>query len=213
LAGLCVYLSTGKTHREGFTVLFAFVLVVATLVAWAVGHRSATWPDHARRGLAAAMVFAGIGHLVGPQPFVQHLPEWVPAREAIVYLSGIVEIGFGAALVALPARRAATGRLLALFFLAVWPANVYVAVAGVDVDGQPGGAYPWIRLPFQAVFVAWALWSTRATATNGRSGAMTTAPLADRRAGMPAASSARGPLESSLSSIRANRLAAEHKDL
>jgi hypothetical protein len=37
---------------------------------------------------------------------------------------------------------------------------VYVAVAGIDVEGQPGGWYPWLRLPFQVLFVAWALWST-----------------------------------------------------
>ena len=41
----------------------------------------------------------------------------------------------------------------------VFPANVYVAIAGLDVDGQPGGIYPWLRLPFQALFIAWALWS------------------------------------------------------
>jgi uncharacterized membrane protein len=38
---------------------------------------------------------------------------------------------------------------------------VYVAVAGVEVDGQPGGQYPWLRLPLQALFVWLALWTTR----------------------------------------------------
>jgi uncharacterized membrane protein len=144
--------------------LVAIVLVVSTLVAWLLGHRSAGWRDHARRGMAVAMVVAGLGHLVGPEPFVQHLPTWVPAREAIVLLSGLVEIGLGVALLVARERRASVGRLLAAFLLAVWPANVYVAVAGVHVDGQPGGAYPWIRLPFQILFIAWALWSTRAPA-------------------------------------------------
>ena len=142
--------------------LFATILLTGTLIAWALGRRSptATARDHARRGLAAAMVVAGLAHLTGPDPFVQHLPAWVPAREALVFLSGLVEIGLGLALVAPGARRPAAGRLLGLYLLAVWPANVYVAVAGVDVEGQPGGPYPWIRLPFQAVFIAWALWST-----------------------------------------------------
>jgi uncharacterized membrane protein len=143
-------------------VLFTLVLVVATLVAWGAGARAgATWQDHARRGLALAMVVAGVGHLAQPDPFVQHLPDWVPGRLGLVYLSGAVEIALGAALFALSGHRATVGRLLALFFLAVWPANIYVAVAAVDVDGQPGGAYPWIRLPFQILYIAWALWSTR----------------------------------------------------
>ena len=139
----------------------AVVLVLATLIARLTGPRSAGWQTHARHGMAAAMVVAGVAHLAGPDPFIQHLPPWVPARGAIVFGTGFLEIGFGVALLASPARRATTGRLLALFLVAVWPANVYVAVAGVDVDGQPGGAYPWLRLPFQILFVAWALWSTR----------------------------------------------------
>jgi uncharacterized membrane protein len=50
--------------------------------------------------------------------------------------------------------------LLAAYLLAVFPANLYVAIAGVDVQGQPDGWYPWLRLPLQALFIAWALWST-----------------------------------------------------
>lgn len=141
--------------------LFATVLVLATVIARVTRRRPAPWETHARHGLAVAMVIAGVAHLAGPDPFIQHLPTWVPAREALVFVSGGVEIAFGVALLAARTHRTATGRLLALFLLAVWPANVYVAVAGVDVEGQPGGAYPWIRLPFQLLFVAWALWSTR----------------------------------------------------
>jgi hypothetical protein len=52
------------------------------------------------------------------------------------------------------------GLALAAYLVAVFPSNVYVAIAGVDVDGQPGGWYPWLRLPLQVLFVAWALWSS-----------------------------------------------------
>ena len=107
------------------------------------------------------MVVAGVAHFVEPRPFVQHLPEVLPGRGALVALTGVLEIGFGVALVVSKERRAAVGRLLALFLLAIWPANIYVAAAGVEVDGLPGGAYPWIRLPFQILLVVWALWSTR----------------------------------------------------
>ena len=46
--------------------------------------------------------------------------------------------------------------------MAVFPGNVYVAVAGVDVEGQPGGIYSWLRLPLQAVFVWLAIATTGA---------------------------------------------------
>src|SRR5690606_5231359 len=110
--------------------LFTVVLVAATVVASLVARR-ATWRDRARWGLAAAMAVAGLSHLLSPAPFLAHLPPWTPAPGFVVAASGVVEIAFGAALLA-PARwRPLVGRALAVFFVVVLPANVYVAVAGV----------------------------------------------------------------------------------
>ncbi|HEU0235410.1 MAG TPA: hypothetical protein VFR14_03090 [Candidatus Limnocylindrales bacterium] len=116
--------------------------------------------------LALGMAVAGVSHLVSPLPFVQHLPTWIPERYLIVYVSGVIEIALGAALLA-PARwRPLVGAALAAYLVAVFPGNVYVAVAGVDVVGQPGGIYAWLRLPLQAVFIWLTLWSTGATSRN-----------------------------------------------
>ena len=140
--------------------LFLAILVTATAIA-ALARRQSSWRDHARRGLSAAMVFAGFSHLAKPDPFTQHLPDWVPAAGVIVAITGLIEIAIGAALVWHRLPREVVGRLTAAYLLAVFPANVYVAVADVEVDGQPGGVFQWLRLPLQAVFIAWALWSTR----------------------------------------------------
>lgn len=146
---------------KGELMLLLFVLVVGTLlgaVPWRGRRRTAR--DAARVGMAVAMVVAGVLHLVAPTPFLQHLPPWVPAAGFLVTLTGMIEIALGSGLLApLPWRRF-VAVALALYLVAVFPANVYVAVAGVDVQGQPGGIYPWLRLPFQILFVWWALWST-----------------------------------------------------
>jgi uncharacterized membrane protein len=142
-----------------FLVVLALATVVAALILWpSSGRRSAR--RAARLGMAVAMVVAGLAHWVMPAPFVQHLPPWVPAAEALVLVTGVVEIGLGVALLLRQPWRRRAGLALAAYLVAVFPANVYVAVAGIDVDGQPGGWYPWLRLPFQVLFVAWALWST-----------------------------------------------------
>ena len=142
-----------------FLVVLALATAVAALVLWpSSGRRSAR--RAARLGMATAMVFAGVAHVVMPAPFVQHLPPWVPAAEALVFVTGAVEIALGAALLLRQPWRRRAGLALAAYLVAVFPANVYVAVAGIDVEGQPGGWYPWLRLPFQVLFVAWALWST-----------------------------------------------------
>jgi uncharacterized membrane protein len=142
--------------------IFLLVLVLATLVFLAVFRPFG--PSSTRRaarfGMAAAMIFAGVAHWLMPTPFIQHLPEWVPAAEALILVSGGIEVVLGAALLLRHPWRRWAGLALAAYLVGVFPANVYVAVAGIDVDGQPGGPYPWLRLPLQVLFVAWALWCT-----------------------------------------------------
>ncbi len=143
--------------------IFLGVLAAATSIAGAIlrhdRRRILRW------GFGLAMVAAGAAHLARPVPFEQHLPGWVPAAAALVAATGVIEIALGVALVVAPGRprshaRRTIGRLAAVYLMGVLPANVYVAVASVDVDGQPGGVYPWLRLPLQVVFVVWAAWST-----------------------------------------------------
>jgi uncharacterized membrane protein len=142
--------------------IFLLVLVLATLVFLAVFRPFG--PSSTRRaarfGMAAAMIFAGVAHWLMPTPFIQHLPEWVPAAEELILITGGIEVALGGALLVRHPWRRWAGLALAAYLIAVFPANVYVAVAGIDVDGQPGGLYPWLRLPLQLLFVAWAVWCT-----------------------------------------------------
>ncbi|MFC6287237.1 hypothetical protein ACFP3Q_08700 [Nocardioides sp. GCM10027113] len=127
-------------------------------------------------GMAVAMGFAGLSHLLMPAPFVQHLPPWVPVREELVLATGVLEIVLGAALLRRQPGRRRAGVLLAAYLVLVFPANVYVAVADVEVDGMPG-ASSWFRLPLQLLFVAWTLWSTRDVGPAvGNDGRATTSP-------------------------------------
>jgi uncharacterized membrane protein len=139
--------------------IFLVILLAATIGAAILRPHAGprTW---ARVGMAGAFVVAGVTHLARPRPFEQHLPDWTPGITGLVVATGIIEIVLGTALAALPSRRRAVGRAIAIYLVAVLPANVYVAIADVDVDGQPGGPYAWLRLPLQAVFIAWTLWST-----------------------------------------------------
>jgi uncharacterized membrane protein len=146
--------------------LFLLVLATATLITAALQgiRRRFDARSAARVGLAAAMAFAGVAHMAMPTPFLQHLPPWTPAAEAVIFVTGVIEIALGAALLLRHPWRRRAGLALAAYLVAVFPGNLYVAMADVDVDGQPGGWYPWARLPLQALFIAWALWSTRRTA-------------------------------------------------
>ena len=148
--------------------IFFVVLAVATAVALLVV-RGRDRRAAARWGLGIAMVVAGLAHLANPTPFEQHLPEWVPGAGLLVATTGLVEMVLGVGLALARSRRRLFGAATAAYLASIFPANVYVAVAGVEVDGQPGGIYPWLRLPFQVLFITWALWSTARPVTPDRS--------------------------------------------
>ncbi len=116
--------------------------------------------------LALALAFAGVMHLLRPQEFLAQVPSVFPAREAIVLVSGLVEIGIAALLVAAqwwsPSRRAVLGWAVAAFFVAVFPGNLAQWWEGTDAFGLDTDTKRLLRLPFQPVLVAWALWSTGA---------------------------------------------------
>ena len=109
--------------------------------------------------LALAMVGVGVLHFATPDPFVRIVPAWLPAPLALVYVSGAFEILGGLGLLVPRARRGAAIGLVALYF-AVFPANVNMAVNRISIDDArpiPPAAL-WLRLPVQALFIAWALW-------------------------------------------------------
>ena len=123
----------------------------------------ARWRLAVRVLLAGFMVAAGVAHLVAPDAFLGQVPTWLPARSAIVVGSGLIEIALGIALVAAPRhRRPHVGWALALFLVAVFPGNIYQAVAGTDAFGLDTPTARWGRLAFQPVLIVIALWSSGA---------------------------------------------------
>jgi uncharacterized membrane protein len=112
--------------------------------------------------LALAMMFVGISHFTNPEPFVRIVPAWLPSPVALVYVSGFFEFLGGAGLLVPRVRRAAAWGLIALY-AAVFPANVNMALNHISLD--PAHPIPtvalWLRLPLQAVLIAWAWWYTR----------------------------------------------------
>jgi uncharacterized membrane protein len=102
-------------------------------------------------------VFAGVMHFVKPKLYLRIMPRYIPAPEAMVYVSGVAEIAGGAGLMHPGSRRRAGWWLIATL-LAVLPANVHMAQHADEFPQVPGGEPAmWARLPFQAVFIAWVL--------------------------------------------------------
>lgn len=120
--------------------------------------------DAARWLLGAGLVFAGVGHLTFQrEEFQAQVPDWFPVdADLVVVLSGVVEIVLGLALILLSRYRILVGWVVAAFFVVVFPGNIAQYVEGTDAFGLDTDTARFVRLFFQPVLVAWALWSSGA---------------------------------------------------
>ena len=114
--------------------------------------------------LVTLMTLAGIGHLsFAREEFRAQVPDWVPVPPDVTVLaSGAVEIALGLAMILVTQRRAVVGLLLAAFFVAIFPGNIAQWVDHRDAFGLNSDRARFVRLFFQPVLIAWALWSTGA---------------------------------------------------
>lgn len=115
-----------------------------------------------RLTLAGAMVFAGFSHLFwARQEFQAQVPKWVPMdADGVVMASGGVEITLGVGLAVLRRDRVLVGRLLAAFFVLIFPGNLAQYLNHADGFGLNSDTSRFVRLLFQPALIAWALWST-----------------------------------------------------
>lgn len=123
-----------------------------------------------RIALGSFMAFAGISHVsFAREEFAAQVPPWVPVpTDVVVLASGVVEIALGASMIVLTKRRAVIGLLLAAFFVAIFPGNIAQWMHHRDAFGLNSDRARLVRLFFQPVLIAWALWSTGAWRVLGR---------------------------------------------
>ncbi|MBR8836363.1 MAG: DoxX family protein [Stigonema ocellatum SAG 48.90 = DSM 106950] len=113
--------------------------------------------------LAVSIIIVGVTHFTVPDQYAKIVPPQLPYPVGLVYLSGFYEILGGIGLLVPPVSQAAAWGLIALF-IAVFPANINMAVNHIKVDNIPdSNLLQAVRLPFQAVFIAWAWWYTKPT--------------------------------------------------
>ena len=115
--------------------------------------------------LAVAMIYAGVSHLTFNRiDFYAQVPDWVPmSKDWVVILSGIIEIGLGMGLAFWKSKRQHFGWALAVFYVLIFPGNIAQYLNGTDAFGVlDSDRARLIRLFFQPVLIAWALWSSGA---------------------------------------------------
>ncbi len=119
--------------------------------------------EYLQIALGVTLCYTGFLHLTSRRSeFQAQVPSWVPFdADFVVLTSGIVEIVLGLSLLFLWPWKMKVGVVTAIFFVLIFPGNVWQYLDGIDAFGLDTDTERLIRLFFQPVLVLWALWSTK----------------------------------------------------
>lgn len=119
--------------------------------------REKSLPERLFGPLTIFGIFAGAGvlHLAKPEPWEAVVPPQLPAKRELVYISGVAEIIGGVGYLYKPTRKL-FGSYLFLLLIAVFPANIYMALEPKFHKMVPGGQRSLLaRLPLQFLGMWW----------------------------------------------------------
>lgn len=111
----------------------------------------------ARYGLVWLFLSTAFMHFVRPLPFVRIVPPPFPQPLALVYASGVAEIA-GALALLVPRLRKLAAIELIVVLLAVFPANINMAVHPENFRDVASPLFFWLRLPLQFLYIGWTAW-------------------------------------------------------
>jgi uncharacterized membrane protein len=107
----------------------------------------------------AFFIAAGANHFLNPDFYIRMMPSYLSWHAELVAISGIAEVLLGATLLVPRFQVMAAWGLIALL-IAVFPANLNMALHA-DQFGTVSPLALWLRLPIQALLIAWAYRYTR----------------------------------------------------
>ena len=132
---------------------FAISLIVTKLLT-----KTIDYPLSGRIAMTSMLTFTAIGHFAFTKGMTLMLPDCVPFKTKVIYLTGIIEILAAAGLL-ICGISVWTGWALIAFFILLLPGNIKAAIHYIDYekgtfDGK-GPHYLWFRIPLQILFIIW----------------------------------------------------------
>ena len=142
-----------------FVLLGVFII---SLLVTKLFTKTFDYPLCGRIAMAAMLVFTAIAHFAFSKGMAMMLPDFIPFKTEVIYLTGVIEI-IAAACLLIPGCSVCTGWALILFFIALLPGNIKAAIHHIDYqkgtfDGN-GPTYLWFRIPLQILFIVWTYFS------------------------------------------------------
>lgn len=104
--------------------------------------------------MSVIYILAGLNHFRVPKIYLTIMPPYIPYPELMVFISGLVEVVLGAALLWPPTQSLAAWGIVALL-IALLPPHIHMIQNRQNWSIIPVWAL-WLRLPLQGVLVLWA---------------------------------------------------------
>lgn len=123
------------------------------------------WKKIVLFGLAAFFINVGVDHFVNPEFYLSIMPPAFPLHLEAVYISGFFEV-LGGVGVLIPRLRKIAGWGLVALLVAVYPANIYMAITP-EAFPEVSVELLYVRLAFQFLFFYWAFSVTRPAYNGG----------------------------------------------
>jgi uncharacterized membrane protein len=123
------------------------------------------WKKLVLFGLAAFFINVGVDHFVNPEFYLSIMPPAFPLHLEAVYISGFFEV-LGGVGVLIPRLRKIAGWGLVALLVAVYPANIYMAITP-EAFPEASVALLYVRLVFQFLFFYWAFSVTKSAYNGG----------------------------------------------
>ena len=123
------------------------------------------WKKIVLFGLAAFFINVGVDHFVNPEFYLSIMPPAFPLHLEAVYISGFFEV-LGGVGVLIPRLRKIAGWGLVALLVAVYPANIYMAITP-EAFPEASVALLYVRLVFQFLFFYWAFSVTKSAYNGG----------------------------------------------
>lgn len=104
--------------------------------------------------MAAMYILAGLIHFIKPRVYLGVMPAYIPAKKAMVFLSGIAEVVLGIALLFEETRALAVWGIIAM--LVVFMTVHIDMLTNEKLKGRIPKWFIWLRIPMQFGLMYWA---------------------------------------------------------
>lgn len=105
--------------------------------------------------LSAFMLLAGINHFVNPGFYLDIMPSWLPAKDALNTISGAAEILLAIGLIPEATRRLSSKLIVVMLFLFL-AVHIDHIIHPPEFVGDYPAAVTWMRLLIQFILMHWA---------------------------------------------------------